>query len=76
VEVVTIRGANLSARLLAQLQKQRVVPDSNKTYKLATTSYLVSDDSEKLGRIDNKQQGSMLRDVTIAYLRSHGFASI
>jgi hypothetical protein len=75
VDVVDIRGANLSARLSAQLREQRIVLDSGKTYKVATTSYIAGEDSAKVGRIDGRQQGSMLRDVTVAYLRSHGFAS-
>jgi hypothetical protein len=76
VEVVDIKGANLSAGLLAQLRDRRVEVDADKIYKVATTSYIAADDSAKIGRIDSKQQGAMLRDVTVAYLRSHGFTAL
>jgi hypothetical protein len=76
VEVVDIKGANLSAGLLAQLRDRRVEVDANRIYKVATTSYIAADDSAKVGRIDSKQQRAMLRDVTVAYLRSHGFTAL
>src|SRR6266850_2176781 len=72
-EVVEIRGSNLSAPLLAVLRGQAIVPDSDKTYTVATTTYVARDLKEKLGRIDTRRPGPMLRDLTIAYLRSHGF---
>jgi Protein of unknown function (DUF3500)/5'-nucleotidase, C-terminal domain len=76
VAVVDVKGANLSAPLLAQLRDRRVEVDANKIYKVATTSYIAADDSAKVGRIDSKQQAAMLRDVTVAYLRSHGFTAL
>ncbi len=72
-EVVEIRGSNLSAPLLAVLRGQAIVPDSDKTYTVATTTYVINDLREKLGRIDTRRPGPMLRELTIAYLRSHGF---
>lgn len=74
VDVVEVRGSNLGAVLLAALREQRIVPDFNKTYTVATTSYIASNDRDKIGRIDRRRAGPMLRDLTVAYLRSHGFA--
>ena len=73
VEVVEIRGSNLSAVLLAKLRERGVTPDSLKTYSVATTTYISTELNEKLGPIESRRSGSMLRDLTVAYLRSHGF---
>ena len=73
-EVVEIRGSALSAPLLAALRERAIMPDSDKTYTVATTTYVARDLKEKLGRIDTRRPGPMLRDLTIAYLRSHGFS--
>jgi hypothetical protein len=73
VEVVEVRGSNLSAALLAALREQGVELHSEKTYTVATTAYVAREDQEKLGRIDARRPGLMLRDMTVAYLRSHGF---
>jgi hypothetical protein len=72
-EVVEVRGSNLSATLLAGFRERRIVPDSGKTYTIATTMYASTELKEKLGRIDARRPGPMLRDLTVAYLRSHGF---
>jgi Protein of unknown function (DUF3500) len=73
VEVVEILGSNLSPTLLAGLHERAIVPHSEKTYKVATTNYIATDLQEKLGRIDSRRHGPMLRDLTVAYLRAHGF---
>jgi hypothetical protein len=72
-EVVEVRGSNLSATLLAALRERGIPPDDRKIYTVATTTYVASDLTEKLGRIDTRRPGHMLRDLTVAYLRSHGF---
>ena len=72
-EVVEIRGSNLSATLQDALRERTIAPDYGKMYTVATTTYVVSDLKEKLGRIDARRPGRMLRDLTVAYLRSHGF---
>jgi hypothetical protein len=72
-EVVEIRGANLSATLQAELRDRQIVLQSGKTYNVATTDYVANDLHEKLGRIDSRRSGPMLRDLVIAYLRSNGF---
>ena len=75
-EVVEVRGSNLSSTLRAVLRERGTAPEDGKIYKVATTSYVASDDTEKLGRIGNRRPGPMLRDLTVSYLRSHGFAVI
>jgi hypothetical protein len=73
VEVVEVRGSNLSTQLLAGLRERSIAPDSGKTYSIATTTYVARDLNQKLGRIVSRRPGPMLRDLTVAYLRSHGF---
>jgi hypothetical protein len=75
VEVVRIRGSDLSAAMLARFRTLAVVPDSAKTYTIATTAYAANDSQEKLGRIATRRPGPMLRDLTVAYLRSRGFSN-
>jgi hypothetical protein len=77
VEVVEIRGSNLSAALLASLREGGIVVDSVKTYKVATTTYIANESSEKIGRVDARQrEGPLLRDLAVSYLRSHGFPKV
>ncbi len=75
IEVVEVRGSNLSAESAARLKEQNLVPHPDKVYKIATTAYVANDLKEKLGRIDTRRDGGMLRDVTADYLRLHGFGS-
>src|SRR5215471_3985822 len=74
VEVVDVRGSNLSTALVTELRKRGITPDLQKTYSVATTSYVANELGEKLGRIESRRRpGLMLRDLTVAYLRSNGF---
>jgi hypothetical protein len=73
VAVAEIRGSNLSAELVSQLQETGAPHDPTKTYRVATTDYIASELSEKIGRIDSRRPGPMLRDLTVSYLRSHPF---
>ena len=72
VEVVDIRGCNLSALLLSQLRTRGVEADPAKTYSVATTRFAAKQRAEPLGRIDARRPGPMLRDLTVDYLRTHG----
>jgi hypothetical protein len=74
VEVVDVHGSNLSSTMLAQLPAPERGPDRAKTYAIATTPYAASELKEQLGRIEARRPGSMLRDLTVAYLKRHGFA--
>ena len=71
VEVVDVRGCNLSAVLLSQLRTRGVEADPAKTYSVATTRFVAKQRAEPLGRIDARRPGPMLRDLTVDYLRAH-----
>jgi len=68
-ELVEVRGSELSASLVAALRNRGVEPESRKTYKVATTSYLVNDRSREIGKIRVRQTRELVRDLTIKYLR-------
>jgi hypothetical protein len=72
-EVVEVRGANLSAMMMAALRERRIAAQPEKVYRIATTSYVARELQDKLGRIDLRRPERMLRDLTVDYLRSHGF---
>jgi hypothetical protein len=74
VEVVEIRGSNLGAPLLDSLRERAILPDAAKSYSVATTTYASNDLQDKLGRINARRPGPMLRDLMVDYLRAHGFA--
>jgi hypothetical protein len=73
-EVVEVRASNLSPALQNVMRERQIVPNPEKTYTIATTTY-IADHPNKIGRIDARRPGPMLRDLTVAYLRSHGFES-
>jgi hypothetical protein len=73
VAVVDVHGSRLSATLRAQLSSPEHEPDRTKTYSVATTSYGADDLKRQLGRIEGRRSGPMLRDLTVAYLKRHGF---
>ena len=62
--------------MLAQLPTSERGPDRAKMYAIATTSYAATELKGRLGRIDTHRPASMLRDLTIAYLKQHGFAQV
>lgn len=70
-EVVEIRGSNLSTVLQESLRGRGIDAHADKLYSVATTAYLAA--SDKLGRIQGRRPGTMLRDLTVVYLRSRGF---
>jgi hypothetical protein len=76
VEVVEIRGSNLSPALQAALREQRVVLDSAKIYTVAATGYAAGELQRKYGGAGRRKTGTMLRDLTVAYLRSHGLPNL
>jgi hypothetical protein len=73
-EVVEIRGSNLSKALVTRLGGRGIVPVARKTYTVATTAFVANGQAEKLGRINARRPGPMVRDLTVSYLRSHGFS--
>ncbi len=72
-EVVEVRGSNLNTALVTKLREQGITPDTAKTYTVATTSFIAGDPNDKIGRIGSRRSGKMLRDLTVSYLKSHGF---
>jgi hypothetical protein len=76
VEIVEVHGSNLGAAMVAQLPTPETGPDRTKTYAIATTAYAASDLRDRLGRVDARRAGPMLRDLTVAYLKRHGFAHV
>jgi len=73
VEVVDVPGATLSPTMIARLPAPERGPDLARTYSIATTTYAARDLTEHLGRIQARRPGSMLRDLTVAYLKRNGF---
>jgi hypothetical protein len=76
VAVVEVRGSNLSSTMLAALRRQGTEPNSEKTYSIATITYTGDDLVRSVGRIDAQRGGPMLRDLTVSYLRTHGFPEL
>jgi hypothetical protein len=72
-EAVEVRGSNLSPGLQTALRDRRILVEPAKMYTVATTQYVVSDHAGELGQIENRRRGPMLRDLTIAFLRTNGF---
>jgi hypothetical protein len=72
-EVVEVRGSNLSAALQAKLRGQAVAVDADRIYRIATTSYTAGEHQDKIGRIQARRRGQLLRDLTVVHLRSRGF---
>jgi len=73
VEVVEIRGSRLSETLQNALRNRQIVMQPEKMYSVATTGYAASDLAERLGHIESRRPGPMLRDLTVAYLRANSF---
>jgi hypothetical protein len=72
--VVEVQGAHLSEALRGALRERHLEPEPTRTYTVATTGYLASHPGDKLGRVGARRPGPMLRDLTVAYLRTHGFS--
>jgi len=76
VEVVEVHGSRLSSPLVARLPPPEQGPDRTKTYAIATTTYGARELKAQLGTLDARRPGPLLRDLTIAYLKRHGFAGV
>jgi hypothetical protein len=71
--VVTVRGSNLGPPMVAALRERRIEIQLDKMYAIAAPSFIADEKSDKIGRAESYLRGPMIRDVTVAYLRSHGF---
>src|SRR5262245_19727255 len=74
--IVDVHGSNLSPQMVAKLPSPEQGPDRSKTYTIATTAYAAGELPEQLGKIEQRRHGPMLRDLTVAYLKRHGFAGV
>jgi hypothetical protein len=59
--------------MVAQLPGAEPRPDVKKTYTIATTQYAASSLRDRLGRIEDRRRGAMLRDLTVAHLKHNPF---
>ena len=69
-----VHGSVMQWTPLAKLTESGV--DATKTYKVATTRYGVGRLRDELGPVDAPQPRGMLRDLTIDYVKRHGFGQI
>jgi hypothetical protein len=74
-EVVEIRGSDLSAALQTNLREKAEALDEWRFYKVATTTYVAGELAGKIGKVHMRRTNQLVRDLTIAYLRSHGFSN-
>jgi hypothetical protein len=75
VVVVDVHGSHLSPPMLAEARVAREgEPDRSRTYSIATTGYGASSLRDRVGRFERRRPGPMLRDLTVEYLKQHGFA--
>ena len=73
MEIVDVHGSALTPLMVDQLG---TAPDVSRIYRIATSEYAARDLQERIGRIENWQRSSMVRDVVVAYLKKHGFAEV
>ena len=83
VVVAEVHGSRLSPAMLARVTgatgmpshsgEQRTEPDRTRTHSIATTGWGANVLRDQIGRFDERRPGVMLRDLTVAYLRQHGF---
>jgi hypothetical protein len=76
VEVVDVHGSTLSPQMAAKLPSPEHGPHRDKTYAIATTVYAARELTPQLGKIEGRRSGPMLRELTVAYLKRHGFADV
>jgi len=76
VAVVEVRGSNLNSKMLAALRSEGTECIPEKIYSIAAVTFTGDDLAKKVGRIQAQRGGPMLRDLTVNYLRSHGFSSV
>ena len=77
VSIVEIKGADLSATLvkaLEALEARGGAVQSERTYRVATTSYVAEHRADELlGSVATATEGAMLRDIAISHLTAQGF---
>jgi hypothetical protein len=69
-----VRGSVLQGTPLAKRAPSPI--DATRMYKVATTGYGLSRLRDDGGSVESPQPRGMLRDLTAAYLKRHGFAAV
>ena len=68
--VLKVRGSNLHASLIGS-----ATVDPNQIYSVATIDYVADHEASlRIGEVDSREDGMMLRDATISYLQRRGFS--
>jgi len=70
---VEIRGARLGPALRTQLAQDGQPLEPQRTYTVATTEWAADDGAPDLGPIEGRRRLGLLRELTVAHLRAHGF---
>lgn len=75
VTVVEVKGARLAPAFVEELRGRGTDPDPGRVYTIATTGHVARELApERLGRVESRQPGVLLREATIAHLRERGFS--
>jgi hypothetical protein len=75
VALLEVHGSNLAPTMREQLSTSDREVDHGRMYTIATTEYAADALRERIGRIDVRRPGPLLRDVAVAHLARHGFAA-
>jgi hypothetical protein len=76
VEVGELHGSVLQWTPLAKRASGESPIDGNRMYKVASTRYGVSRLKQEIGPVESPQPQGLLRDLTISYVKRHGFAGL
>ena len=71
---VDVKGATLREPMVEALRRRGQTPRAERTYRIATTGHAAKElAAERLGEVESKQRGPMLRDTVISHLKTAGF---
>jgi hypothetical protein len=73
---VEVRGSKLSRHFVDELRTRGIAPEAHRVYAIATTRYVADEVAlEKLGTIEARHPGPLVRDVLIEHLRERGVSA-
>ena len=76
VVVAHVKGANLKAPFVEQLRERKLEHRADREYTIATTSEVLdSESAQRLGAVSSREARGLVREATIAHLRTFGFQS-
>ena len=75
VEVGQIHGSLFDEKTFAPLARPALALDRTRTYTIASTDYGMGQLKEQIGRVESPKPRGMLRDLTIAHVKSRGFVA-